>query len=48
MLNNVEFPCLVKNKNNKNLIINENYTFSSVEAPLGWSEVVKIALEKIH
>lgn len=48
MLNNVEFPCLVKNKNNKNLIINENYTISSVEAPLGWLEVVKIALEKIH
>lgn len=48
MLNNVQFPCLIKNKNNKNLIINENYTISSVEAPHGWPEVVKMVLEKIH
>ena len=48
MLNNVQFPCLIKNKNNKNLINNENYTISSVEAPHGWPEVVKMVLEKIH
>ena len=48
MLNNVQFPCLIKNKHNKKLIINENYTISSVEAPLGWPEVVKMVLEKIH
>ena len=48
MLEYVDFPCLIKNKNNQNLLNKDKYTISTKEAPLGWMEVVKMALEKIH
>ena len=48
MLDYVDFPCLIKNKNNQNLLNRDKYTISTKEAPLGWMEVVKMALEKIH
>ena len=46
MLDEVDFPCLIKRKNNENLLNKEKYTISTKEAPYGWQEVVKIALEK--
>ena len=46
MLDEVDFPCLIKRKNNENLLNEEKYTISTKEAPNGWLEVVKIGLEK--
>ena len=46
MLDKVDFPCLIKRKNNENLLNKDKYTISTKEAPNGWMEVVKIGLEK--
>jgi len=46
MLDEVNFPCLIKRKNNENILNKDKYTISTEEAPSGWMEVVKIGLEK--
>lgn len=46
MLDEVNFPCLIKRKNNENILNKDKYTISTKEAPNGWMEVVKIGLEK--
>ena len=49
MLKNSDIPCMVRNKKfNKKKINLSKCIFSKKEAPYGWAEVVKLALEKVN
>ena len=49
MIKNSDFPCLIKNDNfdHKNVNIN-NLIISNKPSPMGWADVIKIAMEKIN
>ena len=49
MIKKSDFPCLVKNDNfeHKNVNIN-NLIISNKPSPIGWADVIKIAMEKIN
>ena len=48
MIKNSDFPCLVKNKNFDNSMINiGNLIMSTEPSPKGWADVIKMALQKI-
>jgi len=49
MLEVADFPCLIKNnESNFNGFKNKNYIRSSLEAPSGWVEVVRLVLTKLN
>ena len=49
MLEFADFPCLIKNnESNFNGFKNKNYIRSSLEAPSGWVEVVKLVLTRLN
>jgi mannosyl-3-phosphoglycerate phosphatase len=50
MLNEVDFPCIVKSPNNhllQNSLNGKNITFSDHEAPNGWVECIEKVITKI-
>ena len=50
MLNNVDYPCIVKSKNNRDLMkkIDSNKILSSTNhAPEGWAECIHNIFEQI-
>ncbi len=48
MLEQSDFPCLIKNENFDSSLINiDNLIKSNEPSPIGWSDVIKTALQKI-
>ena len=48
MIKQADYPCLVKNENFDSSLINIDNLIKSYEpSPLGWSDVIKTALQKI-
>ena len=49
MIEQTDYPCLVKNDNFDSSLINiDNLIKSSEPSPLGWADVIKTAIQKIE